>query len=537
MAKSKSEELIVNKEKFAAPPSSDAALKRRQELVDKLNARDNQLGIEFRVNPQGFIFRVSAQVNDPVRMQIQKEHPELTQGRQGISDRDWAEFPDPLLKSIKRFDWRTLGVIPFVRHQGKGKGTCWAHAATAAFESSLMILRLKTDMAAKARTPKVNAEADLLSFMTATALVPNKREVREKVGLNVKRTVVGVKKSLRNNTADWYERAFIYFMETGFSLADFKIFPETDEAAFLEIDKPVKKKESEAEIKGQERIKAIYWNYIQPSPRNISVPQVAEMKRALLIHGPLVVGFTYLNNDDTFPKWNKLRRAKPAAKDQSLISSDDARVFPLQTPTEEEPTHAVLIIGWDDSKGSDGAWIVQNSFGTNWGYQCQIPQNTENRSLHVNDRGFAYIEYGSNDLGRFATFIEADLLTLKQEKTMRSFSASLEVVQNAAAEIVEVTQQATESVVNLAQTTAGGIATKVEGTVETIAANAGEKVEVVTAKAVGKVEVATVTVEEKIKDAAAGVKEQAEEFTGDVVGTGKNVAKSLFMVGKRVFKA
>ena len=43
---------------------------------------------------------------------------------------------------------------------------------------------------------------------------------------------------------------------------------------------------------------------------------------------------------------------------------------------EEAPNHAVLIVGWDDTyktsnfstnPGSSGAWIVQNSYGSNWG--------------------------------------------------------------------------------------------------------------------------------------------------------------------------
>lgn len=44
--------------------------------------------------------------------------------------------------------------------------------------------------------------------------------------------------------------------------------------------------------------------------------------------------------------------------------------------------HDVALIGWDDSKGSKGAWIMRNSWGTSWG-----------------DGGYAWIEYGAYSIG------------------------------------------------------------------------------------------------------------------------------------------
>lgn len=52
--------------------------------------------------------------------------------------------------------------------------------------------------------------------------------------------------------------------------------------------------------------------------------------------------------------------------------------------------HAVTLVGWDDSKG---AWLMRNSWGTNWG-----------------EDGYMWIEYGSNSIGSYAawTMVEED---------------------------------------------------------------------------------------------------------------------------------
>jgi Papain family cysteine protease/Putative Ig domain len=52
--------------------------------------------------------------------------------------------------------------------------------------------------------------------------------------------------------------------------------------------------------------------------------------------------------------------------------------------------HDVLLVGWDDSKGSHGCWKMQNSWGTDWG---------------VN--GYCWIEYGSGSVGTEAVWASA----------------------------------------------------------------------------------------------------------------------------------
>jgi len=51
--------------------------------------------------------------------------------------------------------------------------------------------------------------------------------------------------------------------------------------------------------------------------------------------------------------------------------------------------HAVVLVGWDDSLGSEGCWILRNSWGSWWG-----------------DGGYMYIEYGCSSVGNSAYFIK-----------------------------------------------------------------------------------------------------------------------------------
>ena len=49
--------------------------------------------------------------------------------------------------------------------------------------------------------------------------------------------------------------------------------------------------------------------------------------------------------------------------------------------------HAVVLVGWDDSLGDHGAWILKNSWSTGWG-----------------DDGFMYITYGTSGVDDFAIY-------------------------------------------------------------------------------------------------------------------------------------
>lgn len=50
--------------------------------------------------------------------------------------------------------------------------------------------------------------------------------------------------------------------------------------------------------------------------------------------------------------------------------------------------HLVTLVGWDDTQGENGVWILRNSFGTDWG-----------------EDGYMRIEYGCSMVGYASTFI------------------------------------------------------------------------------------------------------------------------------------
>jgi cathepsin L len=55
--------------------------------------------------------------------------------------------------------------------------------------------------------------------------------------------------------------------------------------------------------------------------------------------------------------------------------------------------HDVVLVGWDDSKGNGGAWIMRNSWGTGWG-----------------DLGYAFIAYGADSVGSEAIWCAANVV-------------------------------------------------------------------------------------------------------------------------------
>jgi len=68
------------------------------------------------------------------------------------------------------------------------------------------------------------------------------------------------------------------------------------------------------------------------------------------------------------------------AADNAFMNNPAGKVF--DHTTSQGIDHDIILIGWDDSKGSKGAWLLRNSWGTGW---C--------------DGGYCWIGYGVNLVG------------------------------------------------------------------------------------------------------------------------------------------
>ena len=113
-----------------------------------------------------------------------------------------------------------------------------------------------------------------------------------------------------------------------------------------------------------------------------AVPNTSVLKSYIQTYGPV---FTTMN------------ASNPSAWDAEFLTYDGS--YTLYHPGTEDITHAVLIVGWDDTlshAGGTGAWIVENSWGTNWGGTCG----------YGSERGYFTIAYGSANIGSHSSFIQ-----------------------------------------------------------------------------------------------------------------------------------
>lgn len=233
-----------------------------------------------------------------------------------------------------KFDWRDQGLnVGEVKDQLKCN-SCWAFASVDAAQASRRLAAMRAGKTGFSEKNPPNVR-QLMSCM-----MPPGSDY----------CVIGDK--------SWHGEAFSYMIDEGLPLGGADKYG--DQKFDWECD-PVT------------RVKALTWDFVLKEPKQVpkTSDEIQAMKEALIVYGPMV---TTMNADRCF----------------SMYGSN---IFNEQE-NEEDPNkivlHMVLIVGWDDTKDG-GAWLIKNSYGTNWG-----------------DKGFGWIKYGSNNIGRFSAFVVAD---------------------------------------------------------------------------------------------------------------------------------
>ena len=71
--------------------------------------------------------------------------------------------------------------------------------------------------------------------------------------------------------------------------------------------------------------------------------------------------------------------------DGGVFDTDETSSCPPGNPVD----HGVVLVGWDDNRGSSGAWLLKNSWGPYWG-----------------EDGYMWIEYGISNVGYGAAYVD-----------------------------------------------------------------------------------------------------------------------------------
>ena len=122
------------------------------------------------------------------------------------------------------------------------------------------------------------------------------------------------------------------------------------------------------------------WNIISAN----NVPSTAVLQNYIYYSGPVYTSIYAGDNNDL--AW------------RNEFGSYDGS-YTLYYGGTFEPNHAVLIVGWDDNLShadGSGAWIVKNSWGSNWGGTCG----------YGSEDGYFTIAYGSANIGMWSSYVQ-----------------------------------------------------------------------------------------------------------------------------------
>ncbi|RLF50537.1 MAG: hypothetical protein DRN24_06375 [Thermoplasmata archaeon] len=135
-----------------------------------------------------------------------------------------------------------------------------------------------------------------------------------------------------------------------------------DSGAVLEKDCPYTASDTSCNCPYPHEYRITGWHFIGDDN---SVPSVNAIKNAIYKHGP-VSAAVYVT--PAFQAYNG-----------GVFNKDE----------EGRVNHAVVLVGWDDTQGENGVWILRNSWGSSWG-----------------ENGYMRIEYGCCDVGYAACYVD-----------------------------------------------------------------------------------------------------------------------------------
>jgi len=245
-----------------------------------------------------------------------------------------------------RFDWRDQNMVTPIRDQGFC-GSCFIFGSLAAFESAYLIANKGSQPALDANNLEVS-EQELLDC-----------------GISEADCVVG----------GWHDFVFTYLQLLG----------AVNEESYRYNEYASQRGVYCVSNWGSRIYFVRSWNYVSALDM---IPSVQEIKSAIQSTGPVVCGVNALARDVAPNKqasWDDYR----GGVIDSVASNGKS----------EDVNHDVAIIGWDDTlKGngvSPGAWIVKNSWGTDWGAKGTV------------DAGYIFVPYNRNNIGFGASWVKA----------------------------------------------------------------------------------------------------------------------------------
>ncbi len=129
--------------------------------------------------------------------------------------------------------------------------------------------------------------------------------------------------------------------------------------------------------------KIVSWHYIGIGTTKSDyymrkVPLTAELKKAIYDHG-LISAAVYVGR--AFVRYTSMCDGDGVLEPNEVFETNEA--------DGSDVNHAVVLVGWDDNVGTNGVWILRNSWGTEWG-----------------EKGYMYIGYGISNVGSCANYID-----------------------------------------------------------------------------------------------------------------------------------